>query len=109
MSIRSEVRHALISCRVKRRFDEWEEAEIAALRLSEDLRDGRADDWGKGAVVHAYRCMFGPHWHVGHRTKRQGALWRACVRMAELYACRVEELPERYPLGEFGTPVRLDF
>lgn len=53
-------------CRDKIVYPDWLTAEGEALRLMEDLRDGRLKRV-KGGTVWAYRC--GSHFHIGHQPK----------------------------------------
>lgn len=48
------------SCERKKRYFSKAEATIECGRLHR-----------KGVAVHAYKCSFGDHWHIGHKTASQ--------------------------------------
>ena len=54
-------------CDTKLHYDSWDEAEVAARCLLEDLQDGKLR-WQKSGNIMAYKCSYCPHWHVGHST-----------------------------------------
>lgn len=55
-------------CPDKRQYQNWDEAEEAALILIEDLRDGKLR-MQKGTGVYAYKCDYCDGWHIGHTVR----------------------------------------
>ena len=57
--------HARLRCAAKIVYGSWQEAETAALVLTEDLRDGKLKRQKHGPVT-AYQCAVCGCWHIGH-------------------------------------------
>ena len=52
-------------CQRKRRYRNHAQAQAVVVRM-------RAQGFAQDRPIQAYRCPFGPHWHVGHMLSLEG-------------------------------------
>ncbi len=73
-------------CAAKNVYASWQEAEHAALVLTEDLRDGKLKLQKLGAVT-AYQCDVCTLWHIGH-CRRPSNPWNDWRRAMTAFQAR---------------------